>query len=55
MAVDPLSIQEEDWLAVDSLEGHIAQSTDALIYSSGEFFEMKDLIRKVYTFRNGSS
>ncbi|RHX84578.1 hypothetical protein [Leptospira stimsonii] len=52
--VDPVSIREEDWRAVDSLEAFLAEEADALIYSSGEFFEVKDLIRKTYSFRNGS-
>lgn len=54
MEVDPVSIEEEDWLAVDSLEAFIAKITDAILYSSGEFFEVKDSIRKIYTFKNGS-
>ncbi|MBM9502930.1 hypothetical protein JWG44_22005 [Leptospira sp. 201903071] len=52
--VDPASIREEDWSAVDSLEAFLARESAALIYSSGEFFEVKDLIRKIYSFRNGS-
>ncbi|RHX93854.1 hypothetical protein DLM76_12735 [Leptospira yasudae] len=52
--VDPVSIAEEDWKVVDSLEAHLAKISDALIYSSGEFFEVKNLIRNVYSFQNGS-
>ncbi|WP_125231904.1 hypothetical protein [Leptospira adleri] len=52
--VDPVSIEEEDWCAVDSFEAFFAKESAALIYSSGEFFEVKDLIRKIYSFRNGS-
>ncbi|PJZ56488.1 hypothetical protein [Leptospira barantonii] len=52
--VDPVSIKEEDWRVVDSLEAHLAKKSDALIYSSGEFFEVKNLIRKVYSLQNGS-